>query len=232
MNASRHFVAVAVTLLALTCHDGANGADSNVSGADFAPANFVSKIDNPWFPLTPGTTLTYEGTKDDRSAVRVLAVMNETKVINGVTCVVVEDKLSLGSSLAEKALAYYAQDQQGNVWNFGEDWQEIEHGRVVETEGWQAGVDGALPGFVMEGMPIIGHSFAHEYTDSNFEIVSLSEAGEVPYGSFTDALLMKEWSPEEPDVLTHKSYVRGLGEVRDVAVKGPREEFVLVRVAR
>lgn len=219
-------------LLSLACYDRASGADSNVPGADLAPTDFVSKIDNPWFPLIPGTTLTYEGTKDDRSAVRVLAVTSETKTIKGVACVVIEDKLSLGGALAEKALAYYAQDQQGNVWNFGEDWQEIEHGRVVDTESWQAGVDGALPGFVMEGSPIIGHSFAHEYTDSNFEVVSLSESGEVPYGSFTDALLMKEWSPEEPDVLTHKYYVRGLGEVRDVAVKGPREEFVLVRVAR
>jgi hypothetical protein len=232
MKASRHFRAVVVALLSLACYDGANGADSNVPGADLAPTDFVSKIDNPWFPLTPGTTLTYEGTKDGERAVRVLAVTSETKMVNGVTCVVVEDKLSLGASLAEKALAYYAQDQRGNVWNFGEDWQEIEHGRVVDTEGWQAGVDGALPGLVMEGSPILGHSFAHDYTDSNFEVVSLSESGEVPYGSFMDALLMKEWSPEEPEVLTHKYYVRGLGEVRDVAVKGPREEFVLVRVAR
>jgi len=232
MKTSRHFRAVVVALLSLACYDSAKGADSNVPAADLAPTDFVSKIDNPWFPLTPGTTLTYEGTKDGERAVRVLAVTSETKMVNGVTCVVVEDKLSLGASLAEKALAYYAQDQHGNVWSFGEDWQEIEHGRVVDTEGWQAGVDGALPGLVMEGSPILGHSFAHDHTDSNFEVVSLSESGEVPYGSFMDALLMKEWSPEEPDVLTHKYYVRGLGEVRDVAVKGPREEFVLVRVAR
>jgi len=196
------------------------------------PANFAAKIDNAWFPLAPGTTLTYEGTKDDKRAVRVSAVTSKTKVIEGVTCVVVEDKVSLGGSPAERALAYYAQDLQGNVWIFGEDSQEIEHGRVVKNESWQAGVDGALPSFFMEAAPAIGHSFAHEYTNNDFEVVSLSESVKVPYGSFTDALLTKEWSPEEPDVLTHKYYVRGLGEVRDVSVKGPLEEFKLVQVAR
>ena len=196
------------------------------------PANFATKIDNPWFPLMPGTTLTYEGTKDDKRAVRVSAVTSKTKVIEGVTCVVVEDKVSLGGSPSERALAYYAQDRQGNVWIFGEDSQEIEHGRVIKNEGWQSGVDGALPSFFMEATPTIGHSFAHEYTSNNFEVVSLSESVKVPYGSFADVLLTKEWSPEEPDVLTHKYYVRGLGEVRDVTVKGPLEEFELVQVAR
>jgi hypothetical protein len=206
-------------------------ANTGLSGP-IDPANFASKIDNPWYPLPPGTTLTYEGIKDDKRAVEVLTVTSKTKVIEGVTCLIVEDKVSLGGSPAERALSYYAQDRQGNVWIFGEDSQEIEHGRVVKTEGWQAGVDGALPSFFMEAAPTIGHSFEHQYTSNDFEVVSLSESVKVPYGSFTDALLTKEWSPEEPDVLTHKYYARGLGEVRDVTVKGPREEFVLVQVAR
>ena len=84
----------------------------------------------------------------------------------------------------------------------------------------------------MEAAPTVGHAFAHEYTSNNFEVVSLSESVKVPYGSFADVLLTKEWSPEEPDVLTHKYYARGLGEVRDVTVKGPLEEFDLVQVAR
>jgi len=196
------------------------------------PNDFSDKVDNPWFPLTPGTTLTYEGTKDGKRAVRVLAVTRKTKVIEGAICTVVEDKLSLGGSPAERGLGYYAQDRQGNVWNLGEESQEIEHGRVVKVESWQAGVDGALPSLIMEAAPAIGHTFAHEYTSNNFEIVSLSESVKVPYGSFSDALLTKEWSPEEPDVLTHKYYVHGLGEVRDVTVKGPLEELLLVEVVR
>lgn len=232
MKANQHFVAAIVALLAVASQESASVADSKIPAADFVPANVVDKIDNPWFPLIPGTVLTYEGTKDDESAVRTLTVTNEKRMIEGVSCVVVEEQVSLGSSLAEKAETYYAQDQQGNVWVFGEEWQEIEHGRVVKTESWQAGADGASPSFFMENAPVIGHAFGHAYTDSNVEVVSLSESVKVPYNSFTEALLTKEWSPEEPDVLTHKYYARGVGEIRDVAVKGPHEEFVLVRVAQ
>jgi hypothetical protein len=231
MKANRSLVTVVVAVLALGCPDRGNSAGSN-PGTGFVPADVTSKVDNGWFPLTPGTSLTYEGMKDGKRAVRVLAVTGKTEVVDGVTCVVVEETLSLGGSLAEKALTYFAQDQLGNVWNFGEVWQEIEHGRVVKTEDWSAGADGAPPAFFMEAAPAIGHAFAHEYTDSNFEVVSLAESVKVPYGAFTDVLLVKEWSPEEPDVLTHKYYVRGLGEVRDVTVEGPLEEFGLVGVTR
>jgi len=229
LNSCRCFLVRALLSATLIVAAGSATAagDSSVD-----PANFATKIDNPWFPLTPGTTLTFEGTKDNKHAVRVSSVTSRTMVIEGVTCVVVEDSVSLGGSPAERALAYYAQDRQGNVWLFGEDSQEIEHGRVVKNEGWQAGTDGALPSFFMEAAPTIGHSFAHEYTNDHFRVVSISESVKVPYGSFRDVLLTKEWSSEEPDVLTHKYYVRGLGEVRDVTVKGPLEEFDLVQVAR
>jgi hypothetical protein len=72
----------------------------------------------------------------------------------------------------------------------------------------------------------------NDYTKDHFAVVSLAESVKVPYGAFTDALLTKEWTPIEREVLTHKYYVRGIGEVRDVAVRGPKEEFVLVAVAR
>src|SRR5262249_2355954 len=155
----------------------------------------------------------------------VVTVTSKTALIEGVACVVVEDDVSFAGKLAEKNLGYYAQDRLGNVWNFGEDAQEIENGRVVAMEGWRAGLDGALPSLTMEGAPAVGHAFAHDYTKNHFAVVSLAEPVTVPYGTFTDALLTKEWSPVERDVLTHKYYVRDLGEVRDVAVRGPKEEF-------
>ena len=160
------------------------------------PANFTSKIDNPWYPLTPGTTLTYRGEKDRKLADRVVEVTDRTIVIEGVTCVVVEDKLSFAGEPAEKNLDYYVQDRQGNVWNFGEDAQDIENRQVVATEGWRAGLDGALPSLVMEAAPAVGDAFAHDYTKDHFAVVSLTESVKVPYGSFTEALLTKEWNPD------------------------------------
>ena len=46
------------------------------------------------------------------------------------------------------------------------------------------------------------------------------------------ALLTKEWTPLEPGTLDHKYYVRGIGEVKEVAVKGPTERAELVSVHR
>jgi len=197
------------------------------------PADFTSTIDNPWFPLQPGTTFTYRGIKDGKPATRILTVTKQTKIIDGVTCVVVEDQLALAGRPAERLQGYYAQDRDGDIWYFGEDAQELDAmGTVIKSEGWQAGSDGALPSFFMEAAPTVGHAFGHDYTKDHFQVVSLSEAVTVPYGSFTVALMTEEWNQLEDDAVAHKYYVRGVGEVRDVAVRGDKEEFLLVGIAR
>jgi hypothetical protein len=217
--------------------EGSLGPSATTPGAPTAsgaidPAGFTSAVTNPWFPLTPGTTFTYQGTKDDKKAVETFTVTRNTKIIDGVTCVVVDDKLSLGGVTTENLIGYYAQDRAGTVWYFGEDMQELDaNGQVVSTDGsWHAGLDNAPPAVFMEASPTVGRTFAHDYTKNDFAVVSLSEKVTVPYGAYTDALVTKEWSPLEPAVVTHKFYVRGLGAVRDVAVKGPAEELVLVKV--
>jgi hypothetical protein len=209
---------------------------SSSTAPSIDPANFTSKIDNPWFPLIPGTTFTYRGTKDNKRAVDVYTVTSRTQVIAGVTCVVVDDRLTLDGVLAEKTTDYYVQDRTGNVWYFGEDTAELDaNGRTTSTEGtWHAGVDGAVPGIVMEATPTVGHALAQEFykghAEDHFEVISLSTPTKVPYGAFSGALRTKEWTPLEPDVLDNKYYVRGIGEVKEIAVRGPVEELVLVSV--
>ena len=196
------------------------------------PARFTSTVDNRWFPLVIGTKLTYQGTKDGKRAVETFTVTTTTKPVDGVTCVVTEDVLSLAGVATEKVIGYFAQDRDGSVWSFGEDNQELDaNGHVVSTEGsWHTGVDKALPALVMEGTPVVGHSFEHAATKNDYAVVSLASAVKVPYGSYDNALVTREWSPLEPDVETHKFYVPDVGVVRDVAVKGPTEELVLEKV--
>lgn len=196
------------------------------------PAGFTSTVDNRWFPLTPGTKMTYDGTKDGKRAVEKVTITGTTKRVDGVECVVIEDVVALAGVATEKLLGYYAQDRDGNVWLFGEDTQELDaNGHVVSTEGsWRAGIDKAPRALFMEGSPVVGHSFADDYTKNDFAILKLTMTVKVPYGSYDNALVTKEWSPLEPDVETHKFYVPGVGLVRDVAVKGPVEELVLVKV--
>lgn len=198
------------------------------------PSNFVATIDNPWLPFKPGAVLTYRGTKDGDKARDVTTVTNRTEIVAGVTCVVVDDKLWLNGKLEETTLDYYVQDRAGNVWYFGEDTQELDaNGTITSTEGsWHAGVDGAVPGIFMEADPVVGHAFQQEFyegqAEDHFEVLNLAASVTVPAGTYDGALLTKEWTPLEPDVLDHKWYVRGIGEVRELAVKGPKEELSLV----
>ena len=215
------------------------GSSASASGYHpvIDPANFQAVVDNPWFPLKPGSTYIYRGTKDGEPSRDVYVVSHETKLVDGVPCVVVDDKLYLSGVLEEKTSDYYTQDRQGNVWYFGEATAELDKkGNVKSTEGsWTAGQDGAEPGIFMEADPTAGHSYRQEYykghAEDQYEVVTLASPIKVPYGSFTDALLTKEWTALEPAVLDHKYYVKGVGEVAELSVKGPTERALLVSFA-
>ena len=209
-------------------------------GADYHPqidpSMFGPNVDNPYMPLTPGTTLVYTGTKDGKSALDVSTTTSRTRMIDGVTTRVVEDRLYLDNVLEERTSDYYAQDTCGNVWYFGEDTAELDSkGRVISTEGsFHAGVDGAQPGVFMQATPEVGRDFRQEWyagqAEDQFRVLKLEARVSVPYGTFRDALKTKETTSLEPDVVDNKYYERGIGEVKEVAVKGGTEELDLVEV--
>ena len=200
------------------------------------PADFSPDVTNPWFPLTPGRTLVYTGTKDGQKALNLVATTSRTKKLDGVTTRVVEDRLYLSNVLEERTSDYYAQDRCGNVWYLGEDTAELDrHGHVVSTEGsFHAGVDGAQPGVFMQAHPQLGRRFRQEWyrghAEDVFKVIDRSAPVTVPYGSFRHALRTAETNALEPDVLDNKYYVKGIGEVAELAVKGPREALRLVEI--
>ena len=202
------------------------------------PANFVAIVDNAWFPLTPGTKLTYTGTKDGEKAVDVFEITRETKVINGVTCLVIRDNLSFDGTLEERTEDWYVQDRDGNVWYFGEATAELdEAGKVVSTEGsWTAGVDGAAPGIFMPANPQVGQSFQQEFysghAEDHFVVLLTTARVRVPAGTYANALLTAEWTPLEPNVLGEKFYAKGVGLVKEFDVAGGKESFSLAKVQR
>ena len=201
-------------------------------------SGFSARVDNPWFPLEPGTTYVYRGIKDGQPSREILRVTHATKMIEGAPCVVVQDRLYLRGKLRERTEDWYSQDRRGNVWYFGEATAELdENGRVVTREGsWQAGRDGGKPGIYMPAHPRVGQSGREEYlaghAEDYFRVVSLHATVRVPYVSSTRALLTEEWTPLEPGVLDHKFYVRGVGTVLEQSVKGGNERNALVAVRR
>jgi hypothetical protein len=208
------------------------------AGAAVDPASFTTKVDNPWYPLRPGTTFVFRGVEDGQATRDVVSVTAKTKTIAGVRCVVVQDNLYRAGRLVERTSDWFAQDRRGNVWYFGEATAELDsRGRVTSTEGsWQAGVGGARPGIVMPARPEVGKAFRQEYykghAEDHFQIVSVSTPVAVPYVSSRRAILTREWTPLEPGVVDHKYYVRGLGMVKEETAKGAPERAVLVAVKR
>jgi hypothetical protein len=183
------------------------------------PANFVVGVDNPYFPLKPGTTFIYEGKTDKGLEHTEARVSSKTKLILGVTCITVEDTVKVDGKLTEATLDWYAQDKGGNVWYFGEDTKEYLGGKVSSTKGsWLAGVNGAQPGYIMKANPAKNETYRQEYLEGQAEdmatVVSLTESGSVPYGSYKNLLMTKEWSAlDHTPVYERKYYARGIGQV-------------------
>ena len=193
------------------------------------PANFVSGIDNPYMPLTPGTTYIYEGQTEKGNEHNEVFVTTDTKVILGVTCVVVQDTVTVDGALEEQTLDWYAQDKQGNVWYFGEDSKEYQDGKAVSTAGsWEGGVYGALPGIVMQANPTVGETYRQEYYQGEAEdwasVLSVSESVTVPTGSYSNVLMTNEWSGlDNPPIYEHKYYATGTGFIMTKYVEGGYE---------
>jgi hypothetical protein len=237
-------MAAALGLLGLSSSSAAAAPSCDLPvfgpGADYHPridpADFGPNVTNPLFPLKPGRTLVYTGTKDRKKARDTFTTTTRTKVIDGVTTRVVEDRLYLNKVLEERTSDYYAQDRCGNVWYFGEDTAALDRkGDVIDTEGsFHAGVDGAQPGVFMQAQPEVGRRFRQEWyqghAEDTFRVLSLSAPVTVPYGTFPHALKAEETTALEPDVVDNKYYVKGIGEVTEVAVQGPLEKLELVAI--
>jgi hypothetical protein len=229
---------VGLALLAILPSRAGAFARSSSVAASINPADFSSRVDNPWFPLKPGTTYVYRGIKDGQPSRDVLKVTHKTKEIQGAACVVVQDLLYIRGKVHERTTDWYTQDKDGNVWYFGEQTAEFDkQGRVTSTEGtWQAGRNGAIPGIFFPANPKLGRSGRQEFykghAEDHFEVVGLNVTVKVPYMSSKRALLTKEWTPLEPGVLDHKFYVRGIGTVLEQTVKGGNERNALVSFQR
>jgi hypothetical protein len=200
------------------------------------PPHYSARVDNPWFPLKPGTTYVYRGVKDGKATREVLTVTRRTARIGGIPSRVVSDRLYSEGQLAERTTDWYSQDSSGNVWYVGEDTAELDaKGRVVSREGtWRTGRDGARPGIFMFAHPTVGRSAAQEHyrghAEDHFQVLSLHASVDVPYVKSPRAMLTREWTPLEPGVIDHKLYVRGLGTVLEQTVKGGDERNALVSV--
>ena len=212
----------------------ASGVPSASAGPD--PADFTSPVPNAYFPIEPGTVSIYRGREGKDRLRERLTITDETKVIQGVATTVVNDVVYANGLLAEKTVDWYANDNEGNVWYFGEETATYdEHGNVISTEGsWEAGVDGAVAGTIMPADPMPTDAYRQEFYQGHAEdqawIVERGVTVDVAYGKLDDAVRSFEWTRLEPGVVSGKFYAPGLGIVREWDVTGGTERLELVEV--
>ncbi len=244
--------AIAVAATAAGCGEGGDqsstgAAESSGSGTalpqgseqvELDPAEFTTEIDNPWWPMKPGTRWVYSETDLEGSVQRVVVTVTDRtyEVSTGVEARVVRDVVTEDGEPVEKTDDWYAQDADGNIWYLGEDTAEYENGKVASREGsFEHGVDGAQAGVIMPADPEPGLAFRQEYyegeAEDRAEILSLDEKVQVPAGYYPRALMTKDLVPTEPKVSEHKFYVEGIGPVLALDISGGtgREELVSFR---
>ncbi len=198
------------------------------------PADFVRAIDNPYLPLRPGARWVYEGDNAGDAERVEVTVTDQTRVIEGITAVVVRDTVTIGGVLAEDTYDWFAQDKDGNVWYLGEDSTEYdEEGRPASDGGsWEYGTDGALPGIAMPADPTAGMAYRQEFLRGTAEdmgqILGIEPERTIGLGAYQDVVLVEEWTPLEPDVVEHKWYAPGIGQIAGLSVAGERSTSELV----
>lgn len=204
---------------------------------DVSPAKFTNSttITNPFFPLTPGKKYIYEGQTDEGLEHVEIVRLAETKTVMGIACVVISAKEWKDGILYEDTHDWYAQDNDGNVWYFGEsvDFYNPD-GTLKDHHGsWEAGVDGALPGILMPANPAVGMRYRQEYyfneAEDEAEVLATGVSVTTPFGTFEGCLKTKDFTALEPDVLEYKFYAPGIGTVKEMDVESG-EEIVLIDI--
>lgn len=256
------FVMVSAAVVALALTVSASGGGMSEAGSttsagttppeeikaqDFDREDFASstKVDNKWFPLRPGTQLVFRGTTTEGKetiAHRVIFTVTDlTKEIDGVRNVVLWDRDYSSGKLVEAEIAFFAQDDAGNVWQLGEYPEEYENGKIVKSPLWIHGLQGARAGLTMravsrEGTPSysLGWGPAVGFND-RAKVLRTGTKTCVPRGCYTNVLVTNEFNPDEPGKHQLKYYARGVGNVR-VGWAGTNEDtketLVLVEVNR
>jgi len=231
-------------VLALSAPVAAAGTDDPIPAVPSPSAvtdfSHPTRIDNRFFPLVPGTKWVYEGSVTEAGETVqhtiVFTVTSLTKVIDGVSTRVVWDVDYGDGELEESELAFFAQDDDGNVWNFGEYPEEYADGAFEGAPSlWITGMAGAKGGPHMLADPEVGDAYEEGLVRS-IEFYDVSEVAStdvrtcVPKDCYNNVLYVNETSPlDETGGTQTKYYAPNVGLVRIGATGGDAQERMTLR---
>jgi hypothetical protein len=209
---------------------------------DYDNFDHPTVIDNTWLPMSAGMRLVFNGTTNEDNELLehqvIITITDLTKVIDGIDTVVAWDQDFEEGELVETELAFFAQDNNGNVWRMGEHPEEYENGQLVDAPTWIAGIKGAKAGISMPGNPTVGTLSYSQGWDPGVEFIDRARVHQlgqqtcVAFDCYTDVLVIDEFNVEETNAHQLKYFARGIGNIR-VGWSGDdetREELELVLV--
>ena len=199
---------------------------AEIGAKDFDSASFArpTDVDSKWFPQKPGMRLVFRGTTTEgkeRVPHRVVFTVTDlTKTIAGVRNVVMWERDYSAGELSEAEIAFFAQDDDGNVWQLGEYPEEYEAGKIVASPLWIHGLQGAKAGLAMRAVPrtgtpsySLGWGPAIGFND-RAKVLRIGQKDCVPHGCYENVLVTDEYNPDEPGKHQLKYYARGVGNIR------------------
>jgi hypothetical protein len=217
-------ILIAASAALLTAHAPQKQDFRSTFSVDKAKLSNTGK--GTYWILEPGYKLHLQDGKNTL----VVSVLEETKLVDGVTTRVVEERETEGGKLAEVSRNYFAIDNAtGDVYYFGEDVDEYTNGKVTGHEGaWLSGVNGAKFGLIVPGAPKVGDRYYQESAPKvamdRAEVVATNAEVKVPAGTFKNCLHTKESSALESGS-EDKYYAPGVGLIKDA-------DFALVKIEK
>lgn len=182
---------------------------------------FTVQSTNPYFPIQVGNQWEYEGEEDGESLRLLITILNLTKVIDGVTTRVLEEREWVDDELLEVSWNYYVETADGTVCYYGEDVDIFEDEEIVHDGAWCADEAGNLPGIIMPADPQPGMKYDNEsapgIAEDHAKIVGIGPVT-VPAGRYTETIRIEETTPLEAGK-GYKVFAAGTGLVID----GPAE---------
>ncbi|MDZ4710053.1 MAG: hypothetical protein SH818_16755 [Saprospiraceae bacterium] len=219
----------------LSCSKQADRTPDTSYNPDIAPSRFSNSLNltNKYFVFDIGKTYIYEGQHTEGKSRIESTRLALSRLITGIPCIIIEVKEYLNGKLIEFTHDWFAQDNEGNVWYFGEQVDNYDlSGKLTDHHGsWEAGLDGAKAGIIMLYNPQPGIKYRQEYyfneAEDEAEVLSINESIVSPlFNSLSNCIKTKEYTELEPDALEHKFYAPGIGLVKIVNVTDKEEIFL------
>jgi hypothetical protein len=207
------------------CGGGGGGAPT----VRVDPTRFVAGVDHSFFPILPGWTWVYEGEDDGLPLREEMRSLADRRSILGVACTALEERTFVDGALVGVSTEWFAQDDEGNVWKFGEESFESDGvGLVPADDSWIANPSGPGPWMAFAAHPRVGDRYVGHGPGGPdvHEVTALDATADVPAGAFVGCMQVVE-NPDDPEDSDVILYAPGVGRVSET---NPSGRAVLVAV--